>query len=144
MRRFRSIGVLLVATAAILASSLAAAQSVSVSASVSWTPPVNDLNGLPLAGSPNVVTSYNVYSSTTPLTAVPSSAPLAVVTAPATTVSGSASASVGSTLYVYVTACNASGCSGLSSPGTKLITSPAAAPGTPTSVAITVTIKVGA
>lgn len=125
---------------AALIASVAVAQTVNVSASVSWVAPVNDANGLPLAGSPNAVTSYNVYSSTVPLTAVPSGAPLAVVTAPSTTVSGSASASVGGTLYVYVTSCNASGCSGLSSPGTKLVTAPAAAPGTPTSVAITVTI----
>lgn len=120
--------------------SAALAQSVNVAASVSWVAPVNDANGFSLAGSPNAVTSYNVYASTTPLTAVPSGTPLAVVTAPSTTVSGAITANIGDTVYVYVTSCNASGCSGLSSPGTKLVQAPGASPGVPTSVTITVTI----
>lgn len=132
---------LIVGVLAALVASLAVAQSVSVSAAVSWVAPVNDANGIPLAGSPNAVTSYNVYASTVPLTAVPAGTPIAVVTAPSTTVTGSATANVGDTLYLYVTACNAVGCSGLSNPGTKLVTAPAAAPGTPTSVTITVTIS---
>jgi hypothetical protein len=125
---------------AALVASVSIAQSVNVSANVSWVAPVNDANGLPLAGSPNAVTSYNVYASTMPLTAVPTGAPLAVVTAPSTAVSGSITAAVGDTVYVYVTSCNPSGCSGLSSPGTKLVTAPAALPGVPTSVTITVTV----
>jgi len=116
------------------------AQTVNESAAVAWTAPTNDANGIPLAGSPNAVTSYNVYASTTPLTAVPTTAPLAVVTAPATTVTGSVSASVGATLYVYVTACNATGCSALSTPATKLVAIPGAPPGIPTSVTLTVTV----
>lgn len=131
--------VLLGVLAALIAS-VSVAQSVTASAAVSWVAPVNDANGLPLAGSPNAVTSYNVYGSTTPLTAVPTGAPLAVVTAPSTSGTTSMTAPVGSTLYLYVTACNAVGCSGLSAPGTKVVTAPAALPGVPTSVTITVTI----
>jgi len=124
----------------LLGVSVAEAQSsVEASANVSWTPPLNDVNGNALAGSANAVTSYNVYASTTPLTAVPAT-PLATVTAPATTVSGSVPATVGATLYVYVTACNPLGCSGLSVAGTKVITAPAAPPGVPTNVTITLTI----
>lgn len=129
-----------VALAAAFASVASAQSSVNASASVSWTPPVNDANGNPLAGSANAVTSYNVYASTSPLTAVPTTAPLATVTAPGTSVSGSAPATVGSTLYVYVTSCNASGCSGLSVAGTKLITAPGAAPGLATNVTVTLIV----
>jgi hypothetical protein len=118
---------------------LAVAQSVAASLAVSWIAPVNDINGLPLAGSPNAVTSYQVYASTSVLTAVPASA-LATVTAPTTTVSGTFTAAVGQTIYVYVTACNATGCSGLSAPGTKVVTIPSADPGVPTVVTLTVTI----
>jgi hypothetical protein len=125
--------------AALLASATIAQSSVTASANVSWVAPTLDVNGNLLAGSTNVVTSYNVYASTTPLTAVPAT-PLATVTAPTTTVSGSAAATVGSTLYVYVTACNATGCSALSVAGTRLITAPGAAPGVPTNVVVTVTI----
>jgi Rieske Fe-S protein len=119
-----------------------AATSVNASANTAWTGPVNDANGIPLAGSPNAVTSYKVYASTSPLSAVPATAPLATVTAPNTTTTGSVTANVGDTLYVYVTACNATGCSGLSVPGTKLVQAPGAAPGVPTSVTLTVTISV--
>lgn len=124
-----------------LVASVVEAQSgpVSASANISWTPPVNDSNGNPLAGSANAVTSYNVYASTSPLTAVPATT-LATVTAPATTVSGSVPATVGATLYVYVTSCNVNGCSGLSVAGTKVVTAPAAPPGVPTNVTITLTI----
>ncbi|HEY6927439.1 MAG TPA: hypothetical protein VI653_28450 [Steroidobacteraceae bacterium] len=139
MRRVLMMGSIL----AVLAASVTLAQSppsVSVSAAISWVAPVNDANHLPLAGSPNAVTSYNVYGSTTPLTAVPSGAPLAVVSAPSTTVTGSISAHVGDTLYVYVTACDTTGCSGLSDAGTKVVTTPSAAPGVPTKVTITLTV----
>lgn len=140
LRTRTSYAILGAALLAVAAFGVAVAQSVSASAAVSWVAPVNDANGLPLAGSPNAVTSYNVYGSTTPLTAVPTTAPLAVVTAPSTSGTASMTASVGSTLYLYVTACNAAGCSGLSNPGTKLVTAPPALPGVPTSVTITVTI----
>lgn len=135
----------LIACIAGLAVALAAStgwgqSSVNASANISWAAPVNDVNGNPLAGSANAVTSYNVYASMTPLTAVPTTAALATVTAPATTVSGSTTATVGSMLYVYVTACNINGCSLLSVAGTKVITAPAAPPGVPTNVTVTVTI----
>lgn len=127
------------ALGAVLAGS-AFAQSVNVAAIVNWTAPVNDSNGIPLStvGSPNAVTSYNVYVSSTPLTVVPTTAPLAVVTAPATTVSGTVSETVGSTVYIYVTACNSTGCSALSVAGTKQIMVPGASPGVPTNVTITI------
>ncbi len=118
---------------------VAFAQSVSASLSVSWTAPVNDANGLPLAGSTNAVTSYNVYASTAPLTSAPAT-PLATVTVPATTVTGSLLAPVGSTIYVYVQACNPTGCSALSSAATKVVTAPSATPGVPTNVILTVVI----
>lgn len=126
---------------AALLASVSFAQSVNEGVGGSWVAPVNDANGIPLAGSPNAVTSYNVYASTTPLTAVPAGTPLAVVTAPATTVTSTLTATVGQTLYLYVTACNAAGCSDLSAPGTKVVTIPAAKPGVPTSVTITITVK---
>lgn len=132
---------LIVGLLAALLASVVCAQTVTVSANGSWVAPTTDANGFPLAGSPNVITSYNVYASTTPLTAVPTGTPLATVTAPTTTVTGSYTATVGQTLYMYVTACNVAGCSGLSPPGTKLVTIPGAPPGVPTSVTITITVK---
>lgn len=120
---------------------LAFAQTtVPASAAVSWVAPVNDLNGVPLAGSPNAVTSYNVYLSATPLTATPTGTPTAVVTAPSTTVMSSMQIANGATLYAYVTACNANGCSVLSTPGSKVVSIPAVVPGVPTTVTVTVTI----
>ena len=113
--------------------------SLTASAAVNWVAPVNDVNGIPLAGGPNALTGYNVYLSTAPLTATPATS-TASVAATATTVSGSISAHVGDTVYAYVTACNASGCSGLSTPGTKVVVQPGAAPGVPTTVTVTVTI----
>lgn len=138
--------IILVAFAACLLGAVvgAVAQSVSATANGSWVAPVNDANGFPLAGSPNAVTSYNVYASTTPLSAVPSTAPIAVVTAPATSVSGTVTVNVGDTLYLYVTACNGAGCSGLSNPGTKLVTAPGAPPGVPTSVSFSIAISLPA
>lgn len=132
---------LIVGLLAALLASVVCAQTVTTTANGSWLAPVNDANGFPLAGSPNAVTSYNVYVSTTPLTAVPTGTPLVTVTAPATTMSGSYAATVGQTLYFYVTACNATGCSGLSNAATKLVTIPGAAPGVPTSVTFTITLK---
>lgn len=113
--------------------------SLTASAATNWAAPVNDANGIPLAGGPNVVTGYNIYLSTTPLTATPAT-PTASVAATATTVSGTISAHVGDTVYAYVTACNTTGCSSLSAPGTKVVIQPGAAPGVPTTVTVAITI----
>lgn len=132
---------LIVGLALALISAVSVAQvTLQASANIAWVAPVNDSNGIPLAGSPNAVVGYNVFASTTPLTSVPTTSPLASVQAPATTVTGSIQAHVGDTLYVYVTACSATGCSGLSAAGTTAITIPGAAPGVPTSVTVKVTI----
>ena len=129
----------LAALLASVATVVVAQVSLTASVAVNWTAPVNDANGIPLAGGPNAVTGYNVYLSTTPLTATPAT-PTASVAATATTVSGTISAHVGDTVYAYVAACDATGCSVLSTPGTKLVVQPGAAPGVPTTVTVTITI----
>jgi hypothetical protein len=110
------------------------------SLTIKWTAPTTDSNGNPLAGSVNAVTSYKVYLSTTTLSGVPTVPVFATATATGTSVTGSESVQVGQTLYAYVTACNATGCSALSAPGTYVAQAPAASPGIPTIVTVTVTI----
>jgi hypothetical protein len=135
-----AVGLLALAVAASVTSAQAAtATTVQASANVTWTPPTTDSNGVALSAA-EAITSYAVYANTSPLTAVPTTAPLATVTAPSTSVSGSAPAPVGATLYVYVVACNAIGCGGLSVAGTKVVSQVNAPPGVPTNVTITLTI----
>lgn len=128
-----------------LISSLSLAQSpVTATAAIAWMAPANDSNGNPLSSNlQNTLTGYNVYVSTSPLTAAPAT-PTTTVTASssgtATTATASATAAVGQTLYVYVTAVNAAGQSKLSAPATYTVIAPSAVPGVPTSVVITVTI----
>jgi Flp pilus assembly pilin Flp len=141
MRRFLT-GLL----AALIASvAVAQASTVSDAMTISWTaPPTDAQNGNALAGSTNAITGYNIYVSTTTLTAVPT-APTATVGVSngtvAATVSATLTETVGTNLFVYVTACNSSGCGALSVPGTYLVEPPAAVPGVPTNVTITVVIK---
>lgn len=133
-------GIRLAALVAALACAAVSAQSsVTASLNVNWTAPVNDVNGNPLAGSPNVIVGYNVYAAAMPLTATPAT-PLATITGSATSVAGTMPATVGQTIYVYVTACSATACSPLSAAATKVVTAPNAAPGVPTNVTITLTI----
>jgi hypothetical protein len=126
---------------ALLTASCAIAQTVPVSATldISWTAPTTADGGTePLTG-PNVLTSYNVYASTVALTTAPTS-PTVTATAGTTTATGSISALVGQTIYVYVTACNSSGCSGLSSAATYTIPVQGFGADPPTNVSITVKI----
>lgn len=128
-----------------LISSLSFAQSpVTATAAIAWMAPTADSNGNPLTSNPqNVLTGYDIYVSTSPLTA-PLATPTTTVTASssgtATTTTASVTAAVGQTLYVYVTAVNAAGQSKLSAPATYTVIAPSAPPGVPTSVVITVTI----
>ena len=124
--------------------SLAQASSVTATAAIAWMAPTMDSNGNPLTSNPqNTLTGYNVYVSTSPLTVVPAT-PTTTVTASssgtATTATASVTATVGQTLYVYITAVNAAGQSKLSIPATYTVIAPNAPPGVPTSVVITVTI----
>jgi hypothetical protein len=143
MKRTCLFAVALGLIAALAAVSNASAQaSVKASADISWTPPTTGDGGLyPLTGA-NALTSYNVYVASVPLTATPAT-PLATVTVPATTVTGTVPATVGETLYVYVTACNANGCSPLSAAGTIVVPAPKVSPDVPTSVTITLTVTIG-
>lgn len=129
-----------------LISSLAVAQAspVTATATVAWNAPVTDSGGNPLSSNPqNALTGYNIYVSTSLLTAVPAT-PTTTVTASSaslpTTASTAVTATVGQTLYVYVTAVNSTGQSKLSAPATYQVIAPNAPPGIPTSVTITVTI----
>lgn len=124
--------------------SVAQASSVTATAAIAWTAPTTDSNGNPLSSNPqNALTGYNIYVSASPLTAIPAT-PTATVTASSTplptTASASVTATVGQTLYVYVTAVNTAGASKLSVPATYTVIAPNAPPGIPTSVTITVTI----
>lgn len=131
---------LLAALVASVSVAQAAPPSVSASLNIIWTAPTTGSNGaIPLTGA-NAVTSYEVFASTTPLTAVPTGAPLATVAAGITTATGTLTVTAGSTLNVYVVACNVTGCSGLSSVATKTVPFPNTVPDVPTSVSVTITI----
>lgn len=128
-----------------LISSLSAAHAspVTATAAVAWIAPVNDSNGNPLSSNPqNALTGYNIYVSSTQLTDTPApDLKVAAVPQSATSATTSVSATVGQTLYVYVTAVNAAGQSKLSAPATYVVVAPNATPGIPTNVTIMVTIS---
>lgn len=124
-----------------LTASSAFAQTVPVSAAltISWTPPTTGGGGTqPLTGV-NVLTGYDVYVSTTPLTATPATPTTTISTTGATTKT-TFSALVGQTLYVYVTAVDSSGQSLLSTPATYVVPAQGFAPDSPTQVSVTVVI----
>lgn len=134
---------LLAALIASVSTAQAAAPSVSASLNVAWTASTTGSNGtIPLTGA-NAVTSYEVFASSTPLTAVPTGTPLATVAAGATTATGTLTVASGSTLYVYVVACDTTGCSGLSAAATKTVPYPNTVPDIPTNVTVTLTITTG-
>lgn len=125
-----------------LISSLCAAQAtvtVTANAAVTWTAPTTGSAGtVPLIGT-DALTSYNVYLSTTPLTAVPAT-PTVTVSGAAASAIGSITVTSGQTVYAYVAACNAQGCSGLSAAGTAVAQLPAVSPDPPTNVTIQITV----
>lgn len=124
-----------VLTVASVASAQAAPQSVFLS--IAWTPPTTGSGGtVPLTGV-NALTGFNIYTSTAALTAVPA-VTSATATATQTTAGANVMASVGQTIYVYVTACDSTGCSGLSTPATYVWTGQAGAPDSPTAVKIVI------
>lgn len=116
------------------------AQTVSVSSTVTWTPPTTDSNGVPLnsAGDPNVITGYKIYASGVALTAAPATAS-ATAAASATSATFTFPAAAGSTVYYYVTACDSTGCSPLSAAATKVAAIPGTIPNSPTAVTVSVT-----
>ena len=120
------------------------AQTVSVSSTVNWTPPTTDSNGVPLTtpGDPNIITGYNIYESTSPLTATPSAPTTTAAVGATSAVVSTPSAAPGSTLYFYVTACDSTGCSALSTAASKVVTVPGAAPSSPSNVTVTLTVTV--
>jgi hypothetical protein len=124
----------------LLAAAAAASAQVSpesVFLSIAWSPPTTGGAGtVPLTGV-NAINGFNIYTSTVALTAVPA-APSATATATQTTAGANVMASVGQTIYVYVTACDSTGCSGLSAPATYVWTGQPAAPDSPTAVKIVV------
>lgn len=126
-----------------LISSLCVAQAATATATaqaaVSWTAPTTGSAGtVPLVGT-DALTSYNVYLSTAPLTAVPAT-PTVTVGGAATGATGSITVVSGQTVYAYVTACNAQGCSSLSAAGTAVAQLPAVSPDPPTNVTIQITV----
>jgi hypothetical protein len=129
--------ILIGALAALLCGlAIAATPTISASATGSWTGPINDANGVPLASVPaEAITSYNVYADTVPIADVPTETPISV-SASSTTATATLTVSVGATIYMRVAACNVGGCSALSTQGTKVVTVPA--PGVPTTVTITI------
>jgi hypothetical protein len=113
----------------------------SIALTIAWTAPTTGGGGTePLTGI-NALTQYNVYASTTALTTMPSM-PTATSPANALTATGSISASPGQTVYVYVTACDQTGCSPFATAGTATYVIPVipAIPDPPAKVTITVNI----
>ena len=107
---------------------------------VSWTLPTTDVSGTPLAGTPNVLTGIKVYRSLAPLSDPVTIAPVTSLAASATSYTDTFTLSNGDTVYYYVVASNASGDSVLSAPASYTVNIPAAKPGAPVSVTLTVTL----
>jgi hypothetical protein len=124
-------------------SAYAQAASVNASAVVTWTLPTTDAAGNPLTGT-NALTKNQVFLSTSPIADSDTSiAPANEGTASATTISVSKTVPAGSTLYVRVKSCNASGCSPFSAQATKVLPAiPNTVPGAPGAVNVLVTVQV--
>jgi hypothetical protein len=125
-----------------LVASCAIAQTTPVSAAltISWTPPTTAGSGTQPVTGVNALTGYDIYVSTTPLTATPATPTATLTTSGGTSSKTTFNALVGQTLYVYVTAVDSSGQSLLSAPATYVVPAQGFAPDSPTQVSITVVI----
>lgn len=102
-------------------------------ATINWTSITTAFDGttLPAAG---VVTSYQVWVGTSPISSTTTATPTATVTGTATTTTQTLTANPGQTIYARVKACNAGGCSDFSAESSAAV--PIPVPGVPTSVTI--------
>lgn len=114
------------------------AQTVPATANVSWVLPTMATDGTPLTGA-QVLTSVNLYVSTSVIPDIPAGLTPIVLSATASTTTATVNVANNATLHMRVNACNAGGCGALSNEATKAVSVPA--PGVPTSVAITIAIK---
>lgn len=118
-----------------------AAFALTATINLGWTPPTTDVNGNPLAGTSNVVTGYKIWRSLAPITGNPTTATIATPGAGATSYTDTFTVSNGDTLYYYIEACNATGCSDAAAAPPYTVNIPAAKPSVPTSVTVTVTFN---
>lgn len=100
---------------------------------VAWTLPTVAQDGSPLTGA-NVLTSVQVFLSTTPNATM--TTPTVTLTPSSSTTTQTFPASAGQTIYARVKACNSAGCSPYSNEAGKIV--PTSPPGVPTSVTITI------
>jgi len=106
---------------------------------VSWVNPTTTTAGGPLTGA-DALTKFQFYIGTTPLTTLPATPTTEVLAVSPLQTTYTFTAASGDTVYVRMTACNAAGCSAASNQASATVPFPAAAPGTPQTVTITVTI----
>lgn len=103
---------------------------------LNWTAPTTAVDGTALTGA-QVITKYEVFIATATIADTVSGAPTATVTT-GTTTTQPVTASPGSKIFARVRACNASGCSVLSTEASATL--PISAPNPPTNVTITLNI----
>lgn len=121
----------------LLASSLASAATGTVK--LTWVNPTTTTAGGPLTGV-DVLTKFQFYISTSPLTTLPGSPTVEVPATSPLQTTYSFTANSGDTVYVRMTACNSSGCSVATPQVSAPVPFPSAAPGSPQNVTITITI----
>lgn len=117
----------------------AQAQNVPATASVTWTPPTQNVDNTPIAATgPTAIAKYQIFAETV---TIPNAfaGPPKVETPPGAT-AGVVTMTVANntTVFIRVRACNAALCGDLSNEATKLVTIPK--PGVPTSVTFTIAI----
>lgn len=121
--------------ALLMFSGLASAASGTVQ--INWTNPTLTTAGGPLTGV-DVLTKFQFFISTTPTTPTAPTVEINATSPLQTTYTFTANS--GDTVYVRMTACNASGCSVQTPAVSAPVPFPSAAPGAPQSVTIKVTI----
>lgn len=118
-----------------------AANAVPITAVLTWTAPTATVDGLPLT-TPNNLTGYRVYMSTSPIVDTSTLAPLALIAPNLTTWTYTGDHPTGATLYFRAKAVNSGGSSAFSNEASKVVTVPTQAPGAPTGLNVVVTVTV--
>jgi len=136
MHRVYSLLAIAVALVALDFLAVRCAYAATPSITVSWTAPTAAVDGSALTGA-QAITSYQVWISTASIPDTVATAPTATVTT-GTTTTQTVTANPGDTVFARVKACNAGGCSVLTTQASKVL--PLSTPNPPTNVTITLNI----
>lgn len=137
----KKIGMMFALLGALLFVGVAQAQTAQGFATISWTLPTLDTNGQPLTGA-NALTSVQLFISPTSIASGSAMAPSVTLPSAGGTIPPNYTYTgvSGSTIFVRAKACNAAGCSVLSTQASAVLPFPSAPPAPPTSVTITLSV----